>query len=156
MIIHSTTPAEIRQAVGALNSLLHGERSAVETYEMAIAKFVGEAPEELSECLRSHLDRVDRLVIRIHDLGGEAAMSSGLWGTFAKVIGIGSAAFGRKAIIAALEEGEEHGLHLYDDNLDALDPESRRLVEGQLLTEQRVSHAMLSALRDRLQTPRDQ
>jgi demethoxyubiquinone hydroxylase (CLK1/Coq7/Cat5 family) len=142
--------SDTQRSIAALDALLHGERSAVETYEHAIARFTGEAPVELTDCLRSHLMRVDRLVMRIRELGGEAAMTSGMWGTFARLVGNGAALFGRKSAVAALEEGEDLGLRMYEDHLDDLDPESRNLVVGELQFEQRSTHAMMGVLRSRL------
>ena len=38
-----------------------------------------------------------------------------------------------KAALAALEEGEDHGLRMYKDDLDKLDTSTRSFVEGELL-----------------------
>ena len=46
--------------------------------------------------------------------GGTPAEGSGAWGTFAKVVEGGAKVFGEKAAVAALEEGEDHGLADYN------------------------------------------
>jgi len=154
MTTHTDHDHELQHAIDTLNGLLHGERSAVETYELAIAQFRGEAPKELQDCLRSHLMRVDRLTQRIGELGGSPILTSGTWGTFAKLVENGAAAFGRKAAIAALEEGEDIGLRQYDDALDDLDADSLHLVEGELLFEERSTHAAMGVLKSRYQDKR--
>jgi hypothetical protein len=73
------------QTVDKLNSFLRGEISAVETYRQAIEKLRNK-PEvaALSDCLRSHEQRVTMLKEEVLRRGGEPARGSGTWGTFAK------------------------------------------------------------------------
>ena len=59
----------------------------------------------------------------------------------------GAKAFGEKAAIAALEEGEDHGLRLYKGDLDKLDPATRTLVETDVLPAQERTHRSLSTLK---------
>ncbi len=137
----TSAPAHnIARATDALNALLRGELSAVETFEQAIAKFGTDAPHELTACLQSHQMRVQKLTVRIYDLGGKPAEGSGLWGAFAKLVEGGAAIFGRKSALAALEEGEDHGLAQYRERLEDLDVESRSLIESELLPEQIKTH----------------
>ena len=135
-----------------LNSFLRGEISAVETYQMALEKIdhISTTRDELLVNLKSHQDRVMMLQDAIRQLGGEPATSSGPWGTFAKVVEGGAKAFGEKAAVAALEEGEDHGLKDYKSDLGDLDFEARELVRGKLLPEQKQTHDRLSALKKRL------
>jgi hypothetical protein len=90
------------------------------------------------------------LRIEFRQLGGEPATGSGPWGTFAKVVEGGAKAFGEKAAVAALEEGEDHGLKDYKADLGDLDFEAVELVRGKLLPEQKQTHDRLSALKKRL------
>ena len=126
--------------IDALNALLQGELSAIETYEQAMAKFGDESPIDLKHSLDSHRLRSQQITVRIYDLGGKPAETSGVWGTFAGLVEGGAALFGRKSALAALEEGEDHGLALYRDRLDDLDQESRSMAESRLLPEQMKSH----------------
>ena len=86
-----------------LNSFLRGEISAVETYRQAIEK-LRDKPEvsTLSECLRSHEQRVSLLRDEIRLRGGEPAQGSGPWGAFVKLLEGGAKLFGAKSAIAAL------------------------------------------------------
>jgi uncharacterized protein (TIGR02284 family) len=143
-----------KSSVEQLNSFLRGEISAVETYEMALEKLDEISPtrDELMACLQSHQDRVQLLTEMIIDLGGEPAQSSGPWGVFAKTVEGGAKVLGEKATIAALEEGEDHGIEDYEDEVkdEDLDPASRNVVMTQLLPMQRQTHDRISALKHRM------
>src|SRR5947207_2768994 len=141
-----------KSSVDQLNSFLRGEMSAVETYQMALDKvdYISASRDELLLNLKSHQDRVMMLRDAIVQLGGTPADGSGAWGTFAKAIEGGAKAFGEKASVSALEEGEDHGLADYKRGLDDLDPQSRTLVNGTLLPQQQQTHDRLSALKKRI------
>jgi len=136
------------KTVDTLNELLRGEISAVETYRQAIEKLSGSSSRsQLEECRRSHERRVARLRDEVARLGGAPAKGSGPWGAFARLVEGGAKAFGEKAAVAALEEGEDHGLKLYRDDLDKLDAVSRQLVETDLLPQQQQTHQFMSTLK---------
>lgn len=138
--------------VDTLNSFLRGEISAVETYRQAIEK-LRDKPEAstLTDCLRSHEQRVSLLNTEIQSRGGEPAQGSGPWGTFAKLMEGGAQLFGAKAAIAALEEGEDHGRDDYKRDAPKLDPDVRAFVQQQLIPEQLRTHHAMSSLKKRLQ-----
>ena len=143
--------AEADQTVNALNGFLRGEISAVETYRQAIEKLgAGPTQVQLEDCRRSHEQRVAKLREQVASLGGEPARDSGAWGSFARLVEGGAKAFGERAAVAALEEGEDHGLKLYRDDLDKLDPMSRQLVETELLPAQERTHQFMSTLKHTL------
>jgi hypothetical protein len=137
-----------------LNKLLRGELSAVETYQMAIDKLDANSPvrAELQACMSSHQSRVMMLRDQVLALRGEPSGSSGPWGAFAKAVQGTAKVFGDKATIAALEEGEDHGLKDYKRELDDtdLDAQARMIVANQLLPQQQQTHARLSALKKRI------
>jgi demethoxyubiquinone hydroxylase (CLK1/Coq7/Cat5 family) len=140
--------------IDTLNSLLRGEISAVETYDQAIARLTDDAivAQRLQECRRSHEQRVALLREEVARAGGDPAHGSGAWGGFAKLVEGGAKLFGKKAAIAALEEGEDHGLRQYRHDLPKLDPETRRELEPQLLREQEQTHHALSELKHALKS----
>jgi hypothetical protein len=144
------TPTE-KQSVDTLNKFLRGELSAVETYKQAQDKLRTSAHVgAIGDVCRAHEDRVQFLRQEIARLGGSPADSSGPWGGFAKLVEGGAKLFGEKSAIAALEEGEDHGLKLYRGDLDKLDPATRQLVENRLLADQERSHRIMSALKHSL------
>ena len=73
--------------------------------------------------------------------------SSGPWGAFAKVVEGGAAAFGEKAAIYALEEGEDHGRNNYKRDTKDLDPDAQNWVNTQLFPEQLRTHQAMSTLK---------
>ena len=140
--------AETDKSVDALNELLRGEFSAVETYRQAIDKLGGSpARSELENCQRSHQERIGKLREQVMRLGGKPAGDSGTWGAFARLVEGGAKVFGERAALSALEEGEDHGLKLYREDLAKLDASSRELVESDLLPAQERTHRTMSALK---------
>src|SRR5712671_6360197 len=96
------------KSVDVLNSFLRGEISAVETYRQALDKIErGPMHAALVECMHSHEGRVRLLTDRIRSIGGDPAKASGPWGAFAKLVEGSAKAFGEKAALSALEEGED-------------------------------------------------
>jgi hypothetical protein len=135
--------------IDQLNSFLRGELSAVETYEQAIEKLKDEPSlaTSLSTCRTSHMRRAELLRTEVTRLGGEPAAGSGAWGTFAKLVEGGAKVFGKKAAIAALEEGEDHGRDDYQRDLKDLSLATRGFVEAQLLPEQHRTHGEVASLK---------
>jgi uncharacterized protein (TIGR02284 family) len=145
-----------KSSVDQLNSFLRGELSAVETYRMAIDKLDANSPTrmEVEACMASHQERVTALREAIISLGGDPSDSSGPWGVFAKAVEGTAKVFGEKAAIAALEEGEDHGLRDYRDELDDddLDIQSKALLTSRLLPAQQATHDRMSALKHRMRS----
>ena len=131
-----------------LNSFLRGEISAVETYEQALTKADSPRTEAILRANKdSHAARATALNTAIRGAGGEPAESSGVWGAFAKATAGGAKLFGETAAVAALEEGEDHGLKEYRSDLDDLSPAAKTLVTTKLLPEQQRTHDALSGLK---------
>jgi demethoxyubiquinone hydroxylase (CLK1/Coq7/Cat5 family) len=131
-----------------LNSFLRGELSAVETYRQAMEKLTDSSSlAQLRECMNSHQRRVTLLSDTIRRFGGEPSTSSGAWGAFAKLIEGGATLFGERAAIAALEEGEDHGLADYKRDLTDLDPMIAKFIETSILPEQNRTHLTMSQLK---------
>lgn len=141
-----------KSSIDQLNSFLRGEIAAVETYQMALDKIdeTSTTRDELLVNLKSHQDRVMALQDAITAIGGTPAKGSGPWGTFAKAVEGSAKLMGDKATVAALEEGEDHGLKLYRDDLDKLDATSRQLVQMDLMPAQEQTHRDMSALKQTL------
>jgi len=134
--------------IDQLNSFLRGELSAVETYDMAIDKLSDEPAicTALKECQTSHARRAGDLRQEVKRLGGSPAESSGVWGSFAKMVEGGAKMFGKSAAVSVLEEGEDHGLKDYRSSKDELTPAVRQFVGKHLLPEQQGTHDRLSQL----------
>lgn len=138
--------------IDQLNSFLRGEMAAVETYRIALEKLdsASSARAQLENARASHIQRVSKLEAKIRQLGGVPAENAGAWGALTKAIEGGAAMLGEKAAVAALEEGEDHGVNDYRVDLDALDTPTRQMVITELMPLQQETHRMLSELKDRL------
>jgi hypothetical protein len=142
------------QSIDTLNAFLRDEMDAVETYRHALWCLAsGDNLARLAACLASHERRVESLRGWIEALGGRPVADAALWESFARLFHSGGGALGDEAAIAALEEGEDHGLKLYLDDVCKLDRETRRQIERDVLPEQIRTHDSLSDLKLALGTP---
>lgn len=137
-------------AIETCNRLMRGELAAVETYRHAITHLGSAAPQDLITCMHSHDQRATRLAEHIALAGGTPVSGSGLWGTVARAIEAGAALIGQRALIGALEEGEDQGLTDYRAALDQVDAAGLTLLRSHLLPEQVRTHGLMSALCRRL------
>ena len=141
-------------SIAKLQECLRSELSAAETYELALksVSHVG-LHRTLQEILVSHSRRITLLREKINGLGGEVPSDSGVWGAFAKVFQLGADLLGDRLGIAALEEGEDRGLELYTKDLGECDPKTRKLIDTDLLPEQRRTHDLCRTLKSYLTAP---
>ena len=136
---------------GELGSLMRGELAAVETYRQALKKVEDDSPQaadELKRIEQEHEEACSLLRDRMTSLGVEPPKSSGLWGAFSKAVEGGAKVLGNTAAIKALKEGEEHGVHDYEDALrdESLDGEIRQLITARLLPTTRAHVPVLDRL----------
>ena len=104
--------------IAVCNKLLRGELAAIETYTQAVSAFGTDRDAgQLRHILAVHEDNASRLRQHIAEMGGEASLSSGLWGGFAKALEAGALAFGQSPALAVLQQGEEHGVREYEEAL---------------------------------------
>lgn len=126
----------------AIDTLVKGELSAIETYRQALRK-VGSGTLPGAELLRiesEHEAAAGLLKERMRRRGEEPPQSSGMWGAWSKAVEGAAKVFGGKAAIKALKAGEEHGVHEYEVALkdEALDPEVKALIRRTLLPQTRA------------------
>jgi demethoxyubiquinone hydroxylase (CLK1/Coq7/Cat5 family) len=138
---------DVQKSIDTLNSLLRHELAAVESYGKALKQVEGTHHEALERCQESHERRVAVITQHITSLGGEPVVVSGLWGSLANAITAGSGLLGEKAVIAALEEGEDLISADYRKELEQLDPLTAHFVSTELISEQARSHDALSELK---------
>ena len=127
--------------VEALNSLLRGEMSAVETYDQAHGKFTNRPVLlELNRIRDEHRDSAPVLRGKILDCGGEPSESSGPWGTFAQAVTGTAKVLGPVSVLAALKQGEEHGISDYEKMLhdEDVSEDCKDLVQTDLLPKCRL------------------
>ena len=106
------------ECIDVCNSLLRGELSAIETYTQAIEKFETEVERSALQGIRSdHETSASRLREHLADMGAEASTDSGAWGSFAQAVEGTAKLLGESPALAALQEGEEHGIDEYEEAL---------------------------------------
>jgi uncharacterized protein (TIGR02284 family) len=141
--------ASVDKCVDQLNSLLRGEISAVETYQLAIEKIDDEHASDataLRAIAQEHGEDAQALRESIEELGGEADDSSGPWGAWAKTVQGVAKLFGDASALKALKEGEEHGLKDYEEAVGDVDEASRALIVSRLIPNQRRHIATLDGM----------
>jgi hypothetical protein len=130
-----------------LNALLREELAAVETYSVAVTKIKSQdVKNALTPVKAAHEKRIPQLIDQIKKVGGQPASNSGLWGRFEKLIEQGSAAFGDKAAVGALEECEVKSLADYKFDIEDLDADSHKLVMSNLLPDQQQVYEIIAKL----------
>jgi hypothetical protein len=143
-----------KSSLAQLETWLRSETAAEETYEAALASVAHTGLHRaLQELMASHARRKDQIRLRIVELGGEPQNGSGAWGAFTKAMQAGADLFGEGVAIAALEEGEDHCLKLYEQGIDRCDPATRRIAELMLLPEERRTHELCRALKSYAKNP---
>jgi len=127
------------------NALLAGEISAVETYDLALKTAVREdIKQALVKCRNSHSNRVDGLTVRVADLGGKPAGSSGLWGPFAAFSQKGAGS--ETDAIALLEQSEAERLVQYEAQQKIVVSPVLEVLATDLLPAQHETHLTMSSL----------
>ena len=126
-----------------LNTLLQGELSAVETYDMALDKVKTPSTSAvLSECRSCHVGRVAKLTEMITSMGAEPAKSSGPWGSFAKLVEAGAVALGEGSAVGAIKEGEDQGLDTYSSYKNTDDVSGQFVMANLLGPQERTKKAI--------------
>lgn len=105
-------------AVSEIATYLRGEISAIEAYEQVMESMAHDPDAtRLRDFIDDHVDAVAYWKTRLSHQGMAAEESSGPWGT-AVVAFVGAAKLmGNHAALAALKQGEEHGLAVYEEAL---------------------------------------
>lgn len=118
----SVTSESIARCVQISNDRLRGERSAVETYDMAIEKFSPDpATTKLTQIRNEHAESVNDLERNIREMNGIPDQDCGAWGSFAKLVQGTAHLFGDGSAVASLQQGEEKGRSGYESALEGDD-----------------------------------
>lgn len=145
------TTTDNQKCIDACNSLLRGERSAVETYTIAIEKYPATtATAELTRIRSEHEAAVGKLAENVRKMGGEPSADSGAWGAFAKTVQSAADLFGPGSAIESLQTGEKHGLKDYKDALDNPDvmPDCKIMIGNELMPATESHIAVLERLEE--------
>jgi hypothetical protein len=134
------------QTLNKLNDCLRSERSAVDTYSLALKH--ADKPEvtaTLTDIRESHEARSKRISEFLRSRGVEPAKSGGAWGVIAKAVQSGANLFGDVAAVTSLEEFEDYCLKMYSEG--QYSPDVRQFVDRELLPEEQRTHEMCRDLK---------
>ena len=134
---------------GALNKLLRGEISAIETYQQALEKLDDtKNATEIRRLHDEHIQAANVLRRHVHEHGGQPDKGSGAWGAFAKAVEGTAKLFGNAAAMKALKEGEEQGVSDYESALKDgdLPADCKELIQTRLLPQTRAHIPVLDHL----------
>lgn len=125
--------------VDALNMLLRGEISAVDTYDQAIGKFNDPTYRTMANVLTrvrdEHSNSVQTLRGRVTALGGKPSDGAGVWGAFTKLVEGAAKLLGPQTSLAALKQGEQQGIGDYEKAVknEDVSTECKYLIRNELL-----------------------
>lgn len=121
--------SEQRQ-IDALNELLKGEYMARNVYDhtkdLQDDEQVGQM---LAKFQEDHDKHIKLLAKRITELGGDPVSGSGLAGTMVDLSAMYNSLRGPRELLKQVYDGEEKGVHAYEDRMDGLDTVSQDLVK---------------------------
>jgi len=143
--------------VDCLNSMLRGEIAAVDTYEQVLRKFEGAEEPEAENMLAHIRDEHSAAVKVLRDCvvtaGGIPSENAGVWGVFAGTFTAGAKLIGTQTALAALKQGEHHGIEQYGKTLEneELSDECSDAVSNELLPRCRRHVEKLDQMIDKLE-----
>jgi len=143
--VHALDAASTRR----LGDCLRTERSAVETYDLAMKSTNNSAVSRVLLQLRAAHDlRVTLIREHLRARGAPVPQGSGAWGLLAKLVQEGADQLSDKIAIGALEEFEDLALDLYRADSTSLDSDTRSFIDLQLLPEQQRTHDLCRSLKE--------
>ncbi len=103
-----------------IQSIIKGERAAVETYGQVFEKYGDDSQiDKLRYFSKDHKEAVIELNNMAQRNNIEIPESSGVWGSWSKLVTGTATLLGKKSALKALKEGEEHGLKEYEELLSS-------------------------------------
>lgn len=120
---------ENKQHIDTLNELLKGEHMAINIYDKVKGiQQDAQVSEMFAKFEEDHLRHADQLAQRIVELGGHPKESTGLAGIMADISSIFKSLRGPEEIMKQVYNGEDKGIHAYEDRIDEIDPASQVIV----------------------------
>lgn len=144
-----STTTGTKTEIDTLNSLLRGELAAMATYEMALKSVDGPAAADADQLLRfasDHRRSAETLKATVSAMGGTPDETAGVWGAVTRVVQGSADLFGDRAAVKSLLEGEEHGLSEYENAVESVQPDIRRIIMQELIPRQRKHISALAEI----------
>mgnify|MGYP002411140049 CR=1 FL=1 len=139
--------------IDTLNELLKGELMAIDIYREA-ENMQGDEQVMvmLEQFAKDHEEHARILADRVRDLGGTPVTSTGMAGAMAGMSSKINALRGPSHLLQQVYDGEDKGVHAYEDRIDELDPQSQDLV-NEIMS---VDHDHLKVFKERMETEKSE
>ncbi|NMB02088.1 MAG: DUF2383 domain-containing protein [Firmicutes bacterium] len=138
-----------QQYIDTLNELLKGELMAMNIYrETEDLQGDEQVMTMLKQFAKDHEEHAKLLAERIKELGGTPITGTGLGGAMASMSAKFNAMRGPAHLLRQVYDGEDKGVHAYEDRIDELDPESQQLVSA-IMSE---DHDHLKLFKERMES----
>ena len=135
--------------IDTLNELLKGELMAMEIYkETENLQGDEQVTMMLQQFARDHEEHARLLAERIRELGGTPVASTGMAGAMAGISSKINALRGPSHLLKQVYDGEDKGVHAYEDRIDELDFQSQELVSAIMSKD----HDHLKLFKERMET----
>ncbi|HHT90870.1 MAG: DUF2383 domain-containing protein [Bacillota bacterium] len=142
-----------QRCIDTLNELLKGELMAMEIYaETDDIQGDQQVMGMLDQFARDHKEHAQLLADRIRELGGTPVTGTGMAGAMVGLASKINALRGPAHLLKQLYDGEDKGIHAYEDRIDELDPRSQNLVQGIMSAD----HDHLKFFKARMESEKDE
>ena len=142
-----------QQHIDTLNELLKGELMAMEIYqETEDMQGDEQVMVMLQQFAEDHQEHARLLAERIRELGGSPVTGTGMAGAMAGLSSKINALRGPSHLLKQVYDGEDKGVHAYDDRSDELDSESQDLVTEIMSTD----HDHLKLFKERMESEKSE
>jgi len=139
--------------IDTLNELLKGELMAMNIYqETDDIQGDEQVMAMLDQFAEDHQEHAKLLANRIRELGGTPVESTGMAGAMAQMSSKFNALRGPAHLLKQVYDGEDKGVHAYEDRIDELDPESQDLVKTMMSTD----HDHLKLFKERMESEKQE
>lgn len=120
---------ETEHSIDTLNELLKGEHMAINIYDRTKGmQEDARVADMLSQFEQDHKRHADQISQRIKDLGGSPDDKTGISGVMADVMSMINSLRGPEQLLKQVYDGEDKGIHAYEDRIDEIDPTSQAVV----------------------------
>jgi len=121
---------ERQHQIDTLNELLKGEHMAINIYGKTKGiQQDAQVAQMLSKFEQDHHRHAEQLAQRIKDLGGQPETGTGLAGVMADFSSVINSIRGPEEFLTQIYNGEDKGIHAYEDRIDEIDPASQEIVK---------------------------
>jgi bacterioferritin len=116
----------VEHTIDTLNELLKGEHMAIHIYDKTKSMQAdSQVADMLSQFEQDHKRHAEQLTQRIKDLGGYPDARTGISGFMANFTSVINSILGPQQLLKQVYDGEDKGIHAYEDRIDQLDPVSQ-------------------------------